>query len=1254
MRILAIRGRNLASLYGDFELTLDRGPIAEAGLFSIAGPTGSGKSTLIDALCLALYCETPRFDSRGKGVRPGRPDQVEDDLVDANDRRNLLSRGTGDGHAEVDFEGMDERRWRARWEVRRARGKADGRFQKEQFTLCALDGAGDKYSGLAEVKRRIVELVGYTFDEFRRAVVLPQFEFRAFLDADANTRAAILERVTGTEIYGRLSQQAHERAAEVRTARDAVLQRAGDVQPLGAAERTALEDSVASLLAARTAAGDAAKAAEADARWLEADAALAGELASAGEQVADARAQVGAAEARRRILSEVEVAEPLRPIRSEAIRTASHAEATARRRGQAEEAQQAAVAARDGQASASEKAHVELEAVLAETEGLRPDLERARELDLRLEGAVAAAKQADGKLEKATSDRRAAAEVVEDVERRIADARAQRHAAADWLAHRGAERTLAGEWARWKALLRDHAAVIRDLAATVATAETWRKALVKHETERDTLRTSVAQYRSVFEAASEQLRAAVTASGTDDLVALSTRVKVAGERNAWTLDVLEAARQARAVAEERDRTAHEAAESRAALDALAEEDRALAERMRLAEARLGAAEEALSRLNAALSLEERRAELREGEPCPLCGATEHPYAHGAPGGSAVAAQSQAVADEKAAVASIRAEAWRVAEETATERQRASQVAQSLQRQQQALANAEERYAALRSSAGDDALPASARQALEAATACAARAAAETNAAQAAQAVALERAALVGGARVEVENARSSLDSAERELATAELELARDGGLLREAEERVRGHTIRRDALESELEPVLGFRQGWREEARADGTALVRSCELIADAHAQRSRTVEETAVSLAGLEVERESARARLEERTGAVQLASEEAEAARGMAHVLQQERRQVLGGRPLDAVVTERTAAERAARITAETSAELLSKAEQHVSAAKASLAAAESAAAEAAEAAVLASGALADALAARSLDCPRLDALLARGPEWIARERSELAELNDAVRTADATFAERLRKLEAHRVTGAPPIGLEEAHALAASAASERERAESEHNAAQLDLRRDDERRTAHAALGEEMAKAEADFARWGTLADLIGSHDGRALRVFAQGLTLDALIVAANEHLATLAPRYQLERVPRRDLDLQVVDGDLGNEVRGVNGLSGGESFLVSLALALGLASLSTRRSQARTLFIDEGFGTLDRDTLEQAMAAIDQLRSGNRTVGVISHVPELHERIGVQVTVERVSAGRSRLVVPRVLAAQGEDAERKAL
>jgi exonuclease SbcC len=111
-----------------------------------------------------------------------------------------------------------------------------------------------------------------------------------------------------------------------------------------------------------------------------------------------------------------------------------------------------------------------------------------------------------------------------------------------------------------------------------------------------------------------------------------------------------------------------------------------------------------------------------------------------------------------------------------------------------------------------------------------------------------------------------------------------------------------------------------------------------------------------------------------------------------------------------------------------------------------------------------------------------------------------------------------------------------------------------------------------------------------------------------------------------------------LDLQVVDQDMGDEMRGLSSLSGGESFLVSLALALGLASLSSETTQVETLFIDEGFGTLDPETLEVALATLDALQATGRQVGIISHVSGMAERIGAQVRVVKQGGGRSRLVV----------------
>ena len=102
--------------------------------------------------------------------------------------------------------------------------------------------------------------------------------------------------------------------------------------------------------------------------------------------------------------------------------------------------------------------------------------------------------------------------------------------------------------------------------------------------------------------------------------------------------------------------------------------------------------------------------------------------------------------------------------------------------------------------------------------------------------------------------------------------------------------------------------------------------------------------------------------------------------------------------------------------------------------------------------------------------------------------------------------------------------------------------------------------------------------------------------------------------------------------------MGGEIRGVHSLSGGETFLASLALALGLAELSSQRVSLESLFIDEGFGSLDADTLRVAMDALDRLQAQGRKVGVISHVQEMSDRIGVQIRVERTSPGRSELQV----------------
>jgi exonuclease SbcC len=178
----------------------------------------------------------------------------------------------------------------------------------------------------------------------------------------------------------------------------------------------------------------------------------------------------------------------------------------------------------------------------------------------------------------------------------------------------------------------------------------------------------------------------------------------------------------------------------------------------------------------------------------------------------------------------------------------------------------------------------------------------------------------------------------------------------------------------------------------------------------------------------------------------------------------------------------------------------------------------------------------------------------------------------------------------------------------------------------------------ALNEQISAQEQEFSRWSKLNDLIGSADGKKFRIFAQGLTLRKLIGLANAHLQELNGRYIIQKRADEDLELEIIDTYQANNVRGMRTLSGGESFLVSLALALGLSELAGRNTSIQSLFIDEGFGSLDENSLDLAITTLENLQSTGKTIGIISHVKELKERIGVQIQLRKQSNGFSLLEV----------------
>jgi exonuclease SbcC len=274
---------------------------------------------------------------------------------------------------------------------------------------------------------------------------------------------------------------------------------------------------------------------------------------------------------------------------------------------------------------------------------------------------------------------------------------------------------------------------------------------------------------------------------------------------------------------------------------------------------------------------------------------------------------------------------------------------------------------------------------------------------------------------------------------------------------------------------------------------------------------------------------------------------------------------------------------------------------------------------------------------LDDGGLEALLSVDDQQVSDLRQQLQHSEKAIEQSKVLLQERDQRLLNHQAQHNGNLDAEQL----ASALTELQNlfAASEHRCAELraEQAEDQRRQNANQALAQQIADAYTEYQRWARLNALIGSATGDTFRKIAQAYNLDLLVHHANVQLRQLVRRYRLKRGGSM-LGLLVMDTEMGDELRSVHSLSGGETFLVSLALALGLASMASSTLKIESLFIDEGFGSLDPESLQLAMDALDGLQAQGRKVAVISHVQEMHERIPVQIQVRRQGNGLSTLEV----------------
>ncbi|MBO0504725.1 AAA family ATPase [Aeromonas veronii] len=1250
MKILSLSGENLASLTGPFTIDFTRGALGAAGLFAITGNTGAGKSTLLDAICLALYDEMPRFIANRKNVAEvGRMDDEE--KLKANDVRGILSRGHASGFAEVQFRGCDGRIWLARWAVRRARNRSEGRFQAQERTLTDVE-SGQVFSGSKrELQDRIDELVGLSWEQFRRAVILPQGEFAAFLKSDANERSALLERMTGTELYSAISIQTYERAREEQQKLATIAQRLGDVALMDEATREQWVSQQVSLSTALKHEQQQQQLMQ-DLRDLNSRIAAQLQGCAEGQAALDAALQAHSAAAPERDeFARAEQAQVARADHDELARLTL--EVQQQEKVIAELGPELAKLEEQTQQSALTEQQLLAEKIAAEREwgALQPELKRAQELDTRIREKV----QQLQKIQQEGAQEREVQLTLEqgwrEQSRQVELLKQQHQQWGLWLEEHKELAPVARQWQPLLTAMQDWAEDADKLQQLLTlrdhklrALQQLQRQLEKGQQERDYWQHEQARLQQQQNELQEQ-------QWESRLAKAQEQWQQQTEQLGQLRQLLELADYGRNHGEQHGRLQQEIAQLEQALGKLATlGDELVPARERLALQR-DEARHALEQSRAVATFEQYRHILSDGEPCPLCGSEEHPYSQSQPQVAGILGQLA----ERAR--SLELEWERLNHQYIQCESERQELARQLAVRQQHLPELETRAEQLtqrwQQLGGDTLLghslplrqsPIEWNELMS--TLLGRGQSLEQGLAQSQQQL---RQAQLGQQQLQGVRQQLSQLAAQHQQFDQQWQEADRQRIALEGEVKGMGEqeATLRQRLEQgahRLDEQMGG-QPWRQWLGSQQWhEWQRACEAWLHGQSEWERLASEIASLTPALSAQE----ARLQTQRELLHKLERDYKEHEQQRQGLLTSRSGCLGGEEIPLVesrwqqrlqqlASELELMQSGARALRERQTELKTRL-THVEQEKQT--------SSRRKREVLGRWAAhASTLGIAEYDLRRL---LAISPDELKARRTALQGLEDALGEARTRLAERQRALaleenkrdryrEHHPELAALPDA-ELSDQLAAldarCRALEEQLFECKSKLAQAEAAA-----LKAGSLQQELAAQQAVADHWQQLCDLIGQANGAKFRTFAQSLTLERLLLEANAQLAELSPRYRLERVPGTDLALQVVDLDMGDEVRSVDSLSGGESFLVSLALALALSSLSSRQTQVESLFIDEGFGTLDPDSLDLALASLDSLQAAGRQIGVISHVQTLVERIGVQIRVEALGGGESRVMVP---------------
>ncbi|WP_205499739.1 AAA family ATPase [Rufibacter psychrotolerans] len=1214
MKITSVRFYNLNSLQGEHFIPFHQPPLSESGLFAITGPTGAGKTTILDAITVALYGQVPRH---------GR------------DVAEIMTRHTGECWSEVEFE-AEGKAYRARWSLRRSRSKADGKLQSPVMEL--IDAATQEVleSRLSETRQRIIDLCGLDFQQFLRSVMLSQGDFTRFLRASESERSELLEKLTDTRIYSQISMAAYEKAKAEKQKLQDIEQRLQLDQLLSEEDRAALKQETHRLKAEARLAQQQVQQHLQQQTWLENLQKLTQKEIQLTTQLTQAQAQQEAWQPNREKLLRHEQAQPFQSELARLQEVQRQGDTVVQKVTELQQqvpVQEQKVAAQTQATQAARTTHAQAQQTLTEAE---PRLDQVLQQDSHL-----AAQQAQY-----IRDQQATAQLQQQVQQLTQQQAQQQNTLQqlvqegkqlnDWLKEHGLDEELLQTLHEGKSELRNLAEVQKQQEKLQKEQAVIRQNLEKEAQNEAITKQQLAATEQQLQTQQQQLSGLQAQTATalqgqepEALEQLCQRLPSVCSQLEKQLELsktylLQEARRQELQANVATTTQDLHQHRTHLVQTKTEREQA--------QDKLKDLQQIVDLQRQIQKYEDARAQLQPEQPCPLCGSTHHPLVEEhQPQTLSEAEQNllqqqtkvqQLDGQERALAAAVHR--LELAEQH-TQEQLAQQATslQQLQTQFSALNTALALTHQITVTDIIDQIWTSRKAELRQATAT------------------LES---LRGLRTQLDQARTN----EQKLLAEQQRFRHD--LLLIAQKRAQADQ-QLAQVQNELEDLSdqanvlsqtlqGFFQTYGlAYAGSNGAELLAQLEARRQTYEQKKALLPELRVKYSEAKAAADNGKVTLEEkqaelaqRQGHLQTAQEQLQELRRQRHALLPE-----GVQPQAEKKRLQQGLQQAAHTLQQSEAALQREQEQlnwliHQLAQKQKEQQINLQTQRELEQALLQK---IQPLGYSSL--AELQAQLLPEPE--ARQlRADQERLQKTLTELEHSLAQCRQEYRTEKERHLTELTLEELQPLIQALDEEKNQHLAQIARLEMQLQQDADLREKHRQLTQQLDVQKGEAERWARLAHLIGSADGKKFSKYAQSLTLARLVELGNRHLHRLNDRYRILKSQENELDLQILDTYQGDAVRSVNSLSGGESFLVSLALALGLSDLASHKAQIHSLFIDEGFGTLDADTLDIAMDALESLQASGKMIGIISHVEALKERISTQIVVEKLAGGRSSIRV----------------